>query len=145
MTPRTQSLASLQKQNKAFVEKVSKKQKAAVKAEAASDIPQHLTALQKGNRIRLRRAADKREIKALPRMEAYGMIADILEHPPEYWEGGSPMELLMAVRRHGRFFSLTFLRKAGVPESRKVSELTERQRFALAGVLREGAAERRAA
>lgn len=107
--------------------------------------PQHLAALQRANRVRYKRAEDKREIRSLPRLEAYGVIADILEHPPAHWEGGYPMDLLMAVRRQGRYFSLSFLRAAGVQECRTVGALTVRQRSALAGLLRSRAGERQAA
>lgn len=145
VSTRAKTLAEVQKSNGDFVRRITAKQKAAVAAEKATDKPQHIVALQAANRIRLKRAADKRDIAVLPRVEAYGLIADILENPPTYWEGGSPMDLLMAVKRHGRYYSLSWLRHAAIPEARKIGELTERQRFGLAAILRDSDGRRVAA
>jgi hypothetical protein len=100
--------------------------------------PQHITALNNANRVRLKRAKDKRDIQSLPRPEAMAVCADILESLPDHWGKATPLELLMAVKRVGRFYALSILRRAGVPEHRRLNELTARQRSVLADTLRTG-------
>lgn len=103
-----------------------------------SSPPQHMVALQQANKLRLLRAKDKREIASLPRGEAFGVCAAILEEVPAHWKSAVPLELLSAVKFVGRYYALSWLRRAGVQEGRRLSELTERQRSVLAGLLRAG-------
>jgi hypothetical protein len=100
--------------------------------------PQHIVALNQANRIRLKRAKDRRDIQSLPRREAMGVCADILETLPDHWQSATSMWLLQSVKRVGRFYALSILRRAGIPETRRLCELTERQRGVLADVLRTG-------
>jgi glucuronate isomerase len=45
-------------------------------------------------------------------------------------------ELVTAAKFTGRHYALRMMRQAGVPESKRVGELTERQRVAMGEVLR---------
>lgn len=99
---------------------------------------QSAAALNRANEIRFKRGAIKRELKSLPRPEAMAMLADVLEQPPPCCVNATPFELLCAVRLVGRYYALSWLRRAGVPEHRRISELTERQRGVLADLLRAG-------
>lgn len=100
--------------------------------------PQSITALAKANMVRTERSKIKQQIGVLPRMEALGVLADVLEQMPDCCARATAFELLMAVDGVGRRRTLRYLLSAGVQESRHLRELTERQRFALAGLLREG-------
>lgn len=100
--------------------------------------PQHMAAVRKANRVRLARVDLKRRIAALSREEAFELLAGTFENPPEFCQGMTPFDLLMFVRRMGRRHALTWIRKAGLSEARRIRELTERQRMVLAAMLREG-------
>ena len=91
---------------------------------------QHLRALEHANRVRLARAAMKREVAA-------GELAAsevILSCP---WQANSMdiSDLLMSQKRWGRARCRRLLLSIGVPENKKIGTLTERQRLALAAVL----------
>lgn len=97
--------------------------------------PQHMIALHRANKIRLERAAVKREIHANDRV-----VLRVLEDPPECMRSCSIMELLCSQRRWGSTRSRKFLYRsaAGVTEGRKLEEITTRQRIILCADL-EGA------
>lgn len=101
--------------------------------------PQHLRALEHANRVRLARAALKRQIAA-------GEVAvpDVVLDSP--WEARSMelSELLMSQKRWGRERCRRLLLALGIPENKKVGTLTERQRTALAAMLAAPPSERRA-
>jgi hypothetical protein len=99
---------------------------------------QHITALSAANRVRIRRAKDRRDINALSPAEGLAVCADILETLPDHWARATSMELIQSVKRVGRYYALSILRRAGVPESRRLNELTARQRSVLADTLRTG-------
>ena len=96
--------------------------------------PQHMQALQRANQVRLARAELKRRVAA-GEVSAAGVI---LECP---WEAESmPVaDLLTSQRRWGATRCRRLL--AGIPltETKPVGALTDRQRQALARVLREQA------
>jgi hypothetical protein len=97
--------------------------------------PQHLRALEHANRVRLARARLKRKIGAgeLPAAEV------ILSCP---WEAHSMSisDVLMSQKRWGQTRCRRLLLSIGVPENKQVGTLTDRQRLALAGMLRKMAA-----
>lgn len=99
-------------------------------ATAAAAAPQHLQALEHANRVRLARASLKRDIAAGSRTAA----TVVLEKP---WEVDtmSVSELLMSQRRWGRARCRRLLLSLGIPENKRIGTMTERQRFALAGLL----------
>lgn len=89
--------------------------------------PQHLQALQHANRVRLARAELKRRV-------ARGALAaeDVVLASP--WEATSMpvLELLMSQRRWGSTRARKVLSGLGLPETKTVGAMTERQRRALA-------------
>ena len=91
---------------------------------------QHLRALEHANRVRLARAAMKREVAA-GELSASEVI---LSCP---WQANSMdiSDLLMSQKRWGRARCRRLLVSIGVPENKKIGTLTERQRLALATVL----------
>jgi len=103
--------------------------------EAASSVapapaPQHMRALAEANRVRLARAALKRDIAA-------GMTeaAEVVRGCP--WEVSTMTvgELLRSQRRWGRARARKFLFGLGLNENRPLGRLTERQRLVLAVAL----------
>jgi hypothetical protein len=92
--------------------------------------PQHLKALERANRVRLARAALKRQIAAGERSAAEVIIAS-----PWEAESMSISELLMSQRRWGRTRCRRVLLSLGLPENKQIGTMTERQRTALAVAL----------
>ena len=92
---------------------------------------QHLRALKHANRVRLARAQMKRQVAA-----GELSAADVVLACP--WEAHSMdiSDLLMSQKRWGRARCRRLLLSIGVPENKKIGTLTERQRVALAAVLR---------
>ena len=98
---------------------------------------QPLRALRRGNELRLRRAAVKREIASVPTTHgSRACAARHLEDPEDALLGMAVSELLEACRRNGRLTMLRLLRNQRIGELRKIGELTDRQRLALARELR---------
>ena len=102
--------------------------------EAASSIvpaaPQHMRALAEANRVRLARAALKRDV-ASGQVEA----AEVARSCP--WEVTTMTvgELLRSQRRWGRARARKFLFGLGLNENRELGRLTERQRLVLSVAL----------
>jgi hypothetical protein len=92
--------------------------------------PQHMAALERANRVRLARASLKRKV-------ANGHVdaAEVVLTCPWEAENMSVSELLMSQKRWGRTRCRKFLGAIGLPEMKKVSTLTERQRLTLAALL----------
>lgn len=91
---------------------------------------QNMMALERANRIRLARAELKRRI-------ASGdlTVADVLLEPAEEVEGMEIVELLTSQKRWGATRCNKFLDSIGLPETKTVRSMTERQRSAVAAVL----------
>ncbi len=92
---------------------------------------QHLRALEHANRVRLARADMKRGI-ASGRLGVVDVIVDC----PWQAESMSISELLMSQKRWGRARCHRLLMSIGIPENKQVGTLTDRQRSAVADVLR---------
>jgi hypothetical protein len=94
---------------------------------APMELPQHMEALARANRVRLARAELKRAIQA-GREEA----AEVVLTCP--WEADTMTvgELLRSQRRWGRARARKFLVSLAMNENRQVGRLTERQRVLLA-------------
>jgi hypothetical protein len=100
---------------------------------ATSDAaPQHLKALEQANRVRLARAALKREVATQATT-----VADVVLDCPWEAESMALSDLLMSQRRWGRARCRRVLLSLGLPENKQIGTLTERQRRALASTLRE--------
>jgi hypothetical protein len=96
----------------------------------ATGEPQHLQALRRANEVRLARAELKHKVGdgAITAEEV------VLTCP---WEAASMTiaELLSSQRRWGTTRASTFLAVVGMPETKTIGSLTERQRSLLAGLL----------
>jgi hypothetical protein len=92
--------------------------------------PQHLKALERANRVRLARAALKRQVAAGERS-----AAEVIMASPWEAESMSISELLMSQRRWGRTRCRRVLLSLGLPENKQIGTMTERQRGALAAML----------
>lgn len=92
---------------------------------------QHLRALEHANRVRLARAEMKRGI-------ARGdlRVVDVIVDCPWQVESMSISDLLMSQKRWGRARCRRLLTSIGIPENKPVGTLTDRQRSAMADVLR---------
>ena len=101
--------------------------------------PQHLKALERANRVRLARAALKRQVAAGDRS-----AAEVIMASPWETESMSVSELLMSQRRWGRTRCRRLLLSLGLPENKPVGTMTDRQRTALAAMLSAKMAEPRA-
>ena len=92
--------------------------------------PQHMQALQRANEVRLARAELKRQVG-----EGAATVEDIVLTCP--WEAASMTiaELLTSQRRWGTTRCSKFLAGIGVPETKTVGSMTDRQRTLLATLL----------
>jgi hypothetical protein len=97
--------------------------------------PQHLQALQRANAVRLARAELKRRV-ALGEINA----AEVIEECP--WEAASmPVsDLLTSQHRWGHTRCRRVLQSVPISENKTIGSMTDRQRRALASLLREPAA-----
>jgi hypothetical protein len=97
--------------------------------------PQHLQALQRANAVRLARAELKRRV-ALGEITA----AEVIEQCP--WEAASMTvsDLLTSQHRWGHTRCRRVLQSVPMSENKTVGSMTDRQRRALAGLLRGEAA-----
>lgn len=101
--------------------------------------PQHLRALERANRVRLARAALKKQVAAGERTASEVILASP-------WEAESMQisELLMSQRRWGRTRCRRILLSLGLPENKQIGTMTERQRAAMAAMLQAKPAQRSA-
>jgi hypothetical protein len=92
--------------------------------------PQHMQALARANKVRLARAALKRDIGAGRRD-----IIEIVSQCPWEAESMTLAELLSSQRRWGKARSRKLIVQAGLTETKRLGTLTERQRRILAAAL----------
>lgn len=98
-------------------------------------------ALSFANERRCALAEIRARIQALPFEEGCELVASILDQPEGHEEAFPVGRMLLSVHRFGEQALATALREAGVlTADKKVRQLTERQRRALALVLRGRAA-----
>ena len=93
--------------------------------------PQHMRALERANQVRLARAELKRRI-ADGKVDA----ADVILECPWEAESMAVADLLMSQRRWGHTRCRKFLAQIPMSEKKPVGSMTERQRRALAAMLR---------
>ena len=91
---------------------------------------QHLQALQRANAVRVARAELKRDVE-----RGALSVGEIILNPPS--EAASMMltELLSSQRQWGSIRSRKFVLNLGMPETKTIASLTERQRSVLATML----------
>lgn len=97
---------------------------------SAVQIPQHMQALARANRVRLARAELKRTI-------ARGDVdvADVIRDCPWETESMTVAELLTSQRRWGRTRARKLLQTLGLSENKRLGTLTARQRALLSSAL----------
>lgn len=96
----------------------------------ASTVPQHLAALEYANKIRLKRAAIKRDVKRGKRS-----IQRVVESPPPELARMTVGELLRAQDRWGHQRTMKFCARFQISTARQLGRLSERQRMAIAAGL----------
>jgi hypothetical protein len=94
---------------------------------APAHAPQHMQALEHANRIRLARAALKRDVRS-----GSSSAANVVRDCPYEVETMTVSELLRAQQRWGRTRARKFLASLALNENRQLGRLTERQRQMLA-------------
>lgn len=99
---------------------------------APAAVPQHIRALEHANRVRLARAALKREVQA-----GTAPVEQVVRACPWEAETMSVSELLRSQSRWGRTRTRKFLSPLALNENRQLGRLTARQREALAHALEE--------
>ncbi|MGI8633483.1 MAG: hypothetical protein ACR2NA_13195 [Solirubrobacterales bacterium] len=101
--------------------------------EAATSVPQHLSALARANRVRLARAELKRRIA-----DGNVQAAAVVEDCP--WEAETMTfgELLLSQRSWGTKRSRKLAQALAISENKKLEALTARQRTMVAEALRDG-------
>jgi hypothetical protein len=97
-----------------------------------SPAPQHLQALERANAVRLARADLKRRIAA-----GNLTAAEVILSSPWEVESMTVGDLLTSQRRWGAIRCRRLLQAVPISESKTIGAMTERQRLALAGMLRE--------
>jgi hypothetical protein len=99
-------------------------------ATMAPEPPQHMQALQRANEVRLARAALKRRIG-----DGAITVDEVILQAP--WEAASMTiaELLTSQRRWGSTRCSKFLAGIGMPETKTLGSMTERQRSLLATLI----------
>jgi hypothetical protein len=92
--------------------------------------PQHMRALQRANEVRLARAGLKRRVA-----EGAVSAGEVVLTSP--WEAASMTigELLVSQHRWGTTRCRKFLAEIGMPETKTVGSMTDRQRRALATLI----------
>lgn len=102
---------------------------------AHAHVPQHMQALAHANRIRLARAALKRDVRS-----GNSSAATVVRDCPFEVETMTVSELLRSQQRWGRTRARKFLASLALNENRQLGRLTERQRQMLARELERKAA-----
>jgi hypothetical protein len=99
-------------------------------------VPQHMAALEKGNRIRLARAEFKRRVAAARGEEEVEMLCAAVMDPSWAVETMTVADLMMARHRWGRTRMRRFIAATGFGESKMLGDLTMRQRLRVCAMLR---------
>lgn len=103
-------------------------------------LTQPLQALELANTVRSHNHVRKQEIRNLPQREAFLVVADIVDSPHGPVGAMHIDQLLEAITRIGSDSACRLLLRAGVyMHTRRIRELTPRQRAAVAAALREKA------
>lgn len=97
---------------------------------ATIEVPQHLTALEKANRVRLARAELKRAVEA-----GEVAVSAVVLRPPWCALTMTVYDLLVEQRRWGRQRAVKLLSAIPVSENKTLGSLTHRQRLELARLL----------
>ena len=99
--------------------------------------PQHLVALEKGNKVRYARAEFKRQLREGDRGDALFAVGELFDDPPEWamtWPVEKPM---MCVKGAKRKMIDRALRAANVTGQKRIENVTRRQLDILADFFRD--------
>jgi hypothetical protein len=107
-------------------------------AAPSRSLEQRMTALNRANDIRHRRAELKKRIKEMGKPVARTEIAALLTEPPELIETMKVWDLLIAAPGYGRVKTNKILSRAPASPSKTVGGLSRRQRHELVTQLRGG-------
>ena len=100
---------------------------------------QRMSALRVANARRTGMAKQRQRIMCLPHLEGCELVSDLLQFPTEDAAALSVERLLTAIHGVGRLRLGRWLARADIrTPDRRVRELTDRQRTALASVVRKG-------
>lgn len=95
-----------------------------------------MDALRKGNEIRYARAELKRQLAMLPPPEARRWVAGLLVDPPDFVLGMPTVKLLEAIPRAGVRQAANWVSRTSILNGlKRISDLTDRQRIALAELI----------
>lgn len=97
---------------------------------------QAMAALTYANEVRCGRAGLRREIRNQPPLKGREAVVRVLQDPPPLCEGMTLYHLLVACRGIGAGKAHHLCARAGASSSRRVNELTDRQRDKLTELLR---------
>jgi len=97
---------------------------------------QPLAALAVANEIRLGRSEHRRHLKSLPRVEARRELAALVADPPSLWRTATLGYVLGMPARTGPATVRRWLFTADLSATKRLGEMTPRQRRVLAGVIR---------
>lgn len=101
---------------------------------------QAMEALNEANRVRVARAALKKEIRSLPKEEAVAVVCDVVTGGKPDYSGMPLLELFGAIPQVSHRRSERIVRRMRFPfrtPKRRICELTDHQRRELADGLRE--------
>lgn len=99
-------------------------------------VAQRTAALARANEIRVARAEERRRLKSLPYRESRRQAAELIVDPPELWRSATVGYVPAMPARTGPETVRLWLRQAGLPVTKRLGEMTDRQRRILAGVIR---------
>jgi hypothetical protein len=102
----------------------------------SATLDQRMSALSLANEVRFAHAQARHQIASLPPHASREAAAQVLESDPSC-EGMTVYRLLTACRRLGPAKAHNLCARAGVPGTKALGDLTDRQRDALASRLRD--------
>ena len=94
-------------------------------------VEQRMTALQRANEIRTKRAELKRELKA-----GRVRVRSVIQEPPEYADSMRVFDVILAAPKYGRVKVNKILQSVRVSPSKTLGGLSARQRAELVSMLR---------
>lgn len=97
-----------------------------------------MAALKVANEIRVTRAGVRRAVKALPTGDSRAATAQIIRANPEVWHTAPLTYMLKMPRQAGPATVNRWLKTLGVTGTRKLGQLTDRQRHELAATIERG-------
>lgn len=95
-------------------------------------VEQSMDSLAKADRLRLRRAAEKRALSKKPYREGRAIVAGFFMRPGDVWEGARVSYMLRMPRASGHRLVARAVAATGIDPDSRVRDLSGAQRMALA-------------